>query len=207
MWIVPRSGGILHQDFAFHPPREKEYRMAETLDMPPFPTLTWDDFFWEGKDLFPGWEGFQERGGAYTSVSGKGPSRGEAKIFVATPGQKPTPPAAEQAAAYRRLKAEGPAIAGAVLAAVFERYPELQESYAYEGDEKEEYMPDVSAPDGLKRLMGLGTVHLLSAGKDGEAYVGFELGCTWDEEHGTGVLTHKGKVVDVGGADTAFSNP
>ena len=37
------------------------------------------------------------------------------------------------------------------------------------------------------------------------AYIGFELGCVWDEEHGLGVMTHRDRVVDVGGADTAFT--
>ncbi len=32
------------------------------------------------------------------------------------------------------------------------------------------------------------------------------MGCTWDEEHGVGVLTHKGRVVKLGQADTAFDS-
>jgi hypothetical protein len=36
------------------------------------------------------------------------------------------------------------------------------------------------------------------------AYVGLEFGCTWDEEHGVGVMTHQGRAVKIGGADTAF---
>jgi hypothetical protein len=42
--------------------------------------------------------------------------------------------------------------------------------------------------------------------KAGHAYVGLELGCTWDEEHGAGVLLHKGRVVEVGQADTSFDD-
>ena len=34
--------------------------------------------------------------------------------------------------------------------------------------------------------------------------MGFKFGCTWDDEHGLGVMTHRGHVVEVGGADTAF---
>lgn len=44
----------------------------------------------------------------------------------------------------------------------------------------------------------------LAISKDGFAYVGFELGCSWDEEHGLGVLTHKDHVVKIGEAETAF---
>lgn len=52
--------------------------------------------------------------------------------------------------------------------------------------------------------MGLTTVHVLSASLDGKAYVGFELGCDWDEEHGAGVLLHGKRVVDVGHASVSF---
>jgi hypothetical protein len=40
--------------------------------------------------------------------------------------------------------------------------------------------------------------------KDGIPYVGFEFACTWDEEHGLGVLMHGTRTVEIGGADTAF---
>jgi hypothetical protein len=42
--------------------------------------------------------------------------------------------------------------------------------------------------------------------KDGFTPVGFEFGCDWDEEHGFGVLTHAGHVLEWGAADTAFSD-
>lgn len=34
--------------------------------------------------------------------------------------------------------------------------------------------------------------------------VGFSFHCTWDDEHGCGVLTHDGNVVAVGESDTVF---
>jgi hypothetical protein len=53
-------------------------------------------------------------------------------------------------------------------------------------------------------LIGLSSVHVLSVAKDGIAYIGFEFGCTWDGEHGLGVMTHRDRVIEVGGADTSF---
>jgi hypothetical protein len=35
-------------------------------------------------------------------------------------------------------------------------------------------------------------------------YIGFELGCSWDDEHGLGVLMHGTRVVKIGQADTAL---
>ena len=55
-------------------------------------------------------------------------------------------------------------------------------------------------------MIGLGIVHVLSIAKDGHAYIGFEMGCTWDEEHGVGVMTHMGRVVGVGQGDMGFDS-
>jgi hypothetical protein len=47
-------------------------------------------------------------------------------------------------------------------------------------------------------------VHILPVERDGLGYIGFELGCSWDEEHGVGVMLHGGRIIDIGSADTAF---
>ena len=47
--------------------------------------------------------------------------------------------------------------------------------------------------------MGLASVHVLDVANAGVAYVGFELGCDWDDEHGAGVMTHKTRIVSFGG--------
>jgi hypothetical protein len=35
-------------------------------------------------------------------------------------------------------------------------------------------------------------------------YIGYELGCTWDEEHGLGVMMHGTRLVAIGQADAAL---
>ena len=39
---------------------------------------------------------------------------------------------------------------------------------------------------------------------EGAAYVGYEFGCAWEEEHGLGLMMHQGRIVAMGGADTAI---
>ena len=65
-------------------------------------------------------------------------------------------------------------------------------------------MPDGESGDDLRWLIGLSTVRIFNVSKEGCAYIGFELGCSWEDEHGLGVTTHKKRVVKVGGADTAI---
>src|SRR5262249_56651941 len=75
---------------------------------------------------------------------------------------------------------------------------------AMDPEEFEVAMPEVSSPLEFDQLVGLSNVHVLGEALEHIAYIGFELGCTWDREHGLGFMTHAQRGVDVGGADTAF---
>jgi hypothetical protein len=180
---------------------------AETLDVPPFPPLRWDKYFWVGEVTLPSWAGFQTRRGPYGAVSSKKPSDGSARLNV-TPedDERRSPPLAAQVAAFRHLLDNEPAVAASILRAAFDRYPAEKAAYAdaYSDEEAAEVLPDIDGPAGLRSLIGLSDVHVLSVAKDGAAYVGFEFGCVWDPEHGFGVMTHLGRVVKVGQADVAF---
>jgi hypothetical protein len=96
-------------------------------------------------------------------------------------------------------------VASAVLEGLLAEYPKLQQLYGYEGAERETYMPDVSRTEEFRPLIGLHNVHFVPLLKEGLPYVGYEFGCTWDGEHGLGVLMHGSRVVEVGGANTAFT--
>ncbi len=63
---------------------------------------------------------------------------------------------------------------------------------------------DLATASGLTDLVRISTLHVHPVSRDGIPYVGIEFSCPWDEEHGLGVLLHGTRVVDVGGADTAF---
>ena len=73
-------------------------------------------------------------------------------------------------------------------------------------------MHPVADAGDFRRLTGLHAVHVHQVAlralndelADGVPYVGFEFGCTWDDEHGLGILMHGQRAVEIGGADTAF---
>ena len=73
---------------------------------------------------------------------------------------------------------------------------------AYDWDDEE--LLEVSEPDDLRPLVGLSSVHVLNVVRAGVACIGFEFGCVWDEEHGAGVMTHRGRVIATGQADCSF---
>jgi hypothetical protein len=177
--------------------------MDNAIDIPPFPLLTWDDYSWAGEVRLPSWAGFQSRRGPYGSVSTATPSDGTARLTVdAEAKASPTP---EQVAAFRHLLENEATVAEAVGRALLDYYPGERAAYldAYDLGESDE-MPEVTALAGLRSLVGLGSVHVLSLAKDGMACIGFEFGCVWDGEHGAGVMSHRGRVIATGQADCSF---
>jgi len=171
------------------------------------------DFSWEGHDKLSAWKGYQSRQGPYGSRSSSKPSDGTVLLDVTFLGdaEEMTDPAPAQIAAYEFLKKNQSELADKVLAAIFKAYPKMRKEHNEfltfdDGDPipGAVAMPPLKSASQLKKLMGLGTVHILNIAKGGQAYVGFEFGCEWDEEHGFGVMTHKLRMVEVGQGDSSF---
>lgn len=167
--------------------------------------LTWAGHEWTTTVELPSWKGFQSRGGAYGARDREEPSDG--RVTLVYPGEESEPLTAADLANLRWFLDHQDTVSQAALRALAEAYPKLRAEYGFDDDddpEAQEYMPRVDDPEGLRALVGLHTVHLHRTTRDGIPYVGFELGCTWDDEHGVGILVHGERVVDLGGADTAF---
>ena len=92
-----------------------------------------------------------------------------------------------------------------ILQALLKIYPSLQERYNYNPEEKPYFMPDITSIDGFAPLLSLGMFYLISVYKDDFAYIGFSFSCSWEQEHGLGVLIHKERVVAIDDAEMAFS--
>jgi hypothetical protein len=177
----------------------------KNLKMPPFPRLEWDKSFWSGEVLLPSWAGFQSRRGAYATVTSGAKSDGRARLTIDPEDEEArTPPLPEQRQAYQLLLDTESNVGNSILEAIFAKYPGMRKSYGYDDDEAAELMPEIERPKQLRKLIGLSEVHVLNVAKVGIAYIGFEFGCTWDSEHGLGVMTHRDRVIKVGGADTSF---
>jgi hypothetical protein len=158
----------------------------------------------EGTIHLPAWRGFQSRQGAYNSMDSKSQSDGIVKLMLGGDEAMDDPTvSAEQVKAYQYLVEHQYTIRDNILRALFNEYKRLQPIYGYEKGDP--LMPDVTNVTQFKTLIGLSIVHLLNMSRDGVAYVGFEFGCTWDDEHGVGIMTHKNRVIEIGGADASFT--
>jgi hypothetical protein len=159
----------------------------------------------EGIIQLPAWAGLQSRQGAYGSVDGQEKSDGLVKLNVGGDMVLDNPEVTqEHVEAYNYLVQNQERIRNSILAALLAQYKELQEDYGYDDEDSASKMPDVNDVSQFKSLIGLSTVHLMNVSKDGTAYIGYEFGCSWDDEHGLGFMTHKDRVIKIGGADTSF---
>jgi hypothetical protein len=104
------------------------------------------------------------------------------------------------------LRANQTAILQAILTELLKQYPAQQEIYDYQGDDKRDFMPDVRDIKGFADLMSPVVVHVLSVYQDKFPYIGYQFSCSWDREHAFGAMLLKDRVVEIGGAETAFLN-
>ena len=63
--------------------------------------------------------------------------------------------------------------------------------------------PELNTIDDVKRNIVVETIHVLGEEKEGVGYLGFNCDCTWDDEHGMGILMHKDRCVDAGEVEIA----
>ena len=158
----------------------------------------------EGALQLTAWAGFQSRQGWYNGKDREAPSDGWMKLSVeGDPNAEPPVMSAEQAAAYQYLMEHQEAIQQHIRAAALVHYNEWEAQCGYD-EESGFSAPRAADRASFQPVMGLSQVHLLDLSKDGIAYVGYECGCEWDEEHGFGVLTHRDRVIEGGSADVSF---
>ena len=115
-------------------------------------------------------------------------------------------PSKVQCQAMAFLLERGQEVYGAVLASLQSYYNEMRPRYlSFLGSKADSLMPAIQSAEELSRLIDLRHIHVHPWIKDGVGYVGLQFGCTWDQEHGFGVLMHRDRVVSVGSADVSFA--
>lgn len=158
--------------------------------------FVWDDYFWTSKTKLPAWAGFR--------AGSRKPSDGIVQIVFAPEGRGEGELTAEELRLMDQFVKNEPEISKSVLAHLVKEYPKLQSQYGYSGVEKEQIMPDIRSEADLRALVCLHTVNIHQISNKAAPYVGYQFHCTWDEEHGLGILMHGTRLVEIGGADTAI---
>lgn len=152
--------------------------MAKTLEVDPFPALTWDGWHWRGQCALP-W--YSSAGGVSLIVRADCSRSAEGTKPAAAP-----PPTAEQAEAFRLLLDLVSPTAAALLATLRESLPELPSTDWGAAGEHLEFAELI--------------VFVTSA--EGVAYTGFVFN-SMEHEHGIGVVAHRNRVAHIGNAEEA----
>ena len=182
--------------------------MSTSIDLPPFPSLTlatWNDRGGElkGNGLLPHWATLQSA--AQPNLCDD-TGDGSFYVTVNSPAGSHDRPAPEQVAALQHLIDNAESVFSAILQSIFDEYSWMREDFAecLAPDEAARLVPELTTPLELLPLLSFGTMNVHRVFNGGLAYIGLSFGCTWDEEHGLGVLIHGSRIVSVGGCDTSF---
>ncbi len=150
-----------------------------------------DDLWWSAMLHLPTWAGYQSRFGRYASIDTSEPSDGKAKFVFAPDGRAPGPMRAEELQLVSWFEDHEPAVSAAVKAAIIGWHPAP-------------VTPWLASEADLKLNCGLYSVNVHQLVHGDLPYIGYELGCNWEEEHGCGVLMHGSRLVEIGDADVAL---
>jgi hypothetical protein len=154
---------------------------------------------WGAELRLASWAGFQSRLGAYGRQESGGASDGAVDLTLLRREGASGPLTPQEAALAPWFAEREPGISAAVKTAIVEALNGLG-SDIYSGWD----LPAVRGEEDLKGHVGLTRLYLFRAGPDHRPHLGYQLGCSWDEEHGLGVLARGLEVVDIGYAYTAF---
>ncbi len=149
--------------------------------------------WWQADAQFPAWSDFTQ--GNTT------------ELRFAPEGRDETPMSADEVALAIWVQDNHEQQKPLMLNAVLEAYPDFRRQYFedYDIEENEDDLPTITSIDALKKVIALEEIYLHQISKDGVPYVGYQFSCSWDDEHGLGILMHDNRVVEIGGADSAFT--
>ncbi len=203
---------------------------SRSMEHPIFGPIKWDGEFgwWEGSLRLPFFKGYDTTAGSgyekellrqmrtgegeFGAIAAEEYRRlKEGLLRISIHDEAGDGPSPAQEAAVRHLLQNEAEVSQAVVKGIFQNYRETYEEYEeFLGDEDSDdsrIHPKLKSREGLKKLVRLSSLDFHAASKDGVGHVGFSFHSTWEEEHGIGVLTHGGKVIEVGYMDVAFSEP
>ena len=163
-------------------------------------------FFSEFDDVASAWLAEKFGGRDYSKTRRQGYKQGRFELIVASPGGDE--PSSSQERAFLLFLENQELVCTTVVKAIFEDYRTRHEMWLTGFKATDDIVvPEVQSPDDLKRLMRLHSLRVLDVSKDGCSVIGFCFACSWDIEHGLGVLVHETRVIEVGENDITWGGP
>ncbi len=163
-------------------------------------SFTPDGSSWKATVELESWKGIHYSRNAETRVSD-----GRVDTVFAPEGWDGRPLSASDVRLVEWFVDNEAAVSKAALEALLDAYPEMQNDIAdfLEDNEELHLMPDVGSTDDLRKLIRLGGVFIHQIPGD-VPYTGLSFSCSWEREHGLGILMRGTRLVRIGGADVSF---
>lgn len=141
--------------------------------------------------------GFQERNGAYTSVSSDKPGTGLFKLEFEDDLTDNPDPYPEQLNTLNFIFDNQESITKSIIDSTLSELEKIKINYGLEDEEEYQNLNEQK----VKSLIGISSICIKIISKDGFSYFDITGGCNWDEEHGLNILFHKDRVVSFGSID------
>lgn len=152
---------------------------------------------WEYTIELPMLSGFQERNGAYTSVSSGKPNAGLFKLEFEDDLTDNPDPYPQQLNALNFILENQEKISQAIITRALTEIEEIKINYGLENEEEYQNLSEQK----IRSLIGISSILIKIISKDGFSYFDISGGCKWDEEHGLNILFHKDRAISFGGID------
>lgn len=152
---------------------------------------------WKYTITLPKLAGFQQRNGAYTSLSSIQPSSGLFTIEFEDDLSESPDPYPEQLNTLKYIFENQESITNSIIDRTLAELPEILKNYDLVN---EEGYKNISR-EKVKSIIGFSSILIKIISTDNFAYFDISGGCNWDEEHGLNVLFHKDRVVSFSGID------
>lgn len=151
------------------------------------------------------WQGFLSRSG-FNSPKGDQTdyTNGDVAIRIFAEEDEFLAPLPYQEKAIQYLIDNQAEIQNRMLTQLTSEFPSIAEIYDYL-DIEDNVLPSAPKMEDFHRMIRLTVLYIMREEKEDYAYVGYGFGCTWDSEHGLGIMTHKSRVIEIGGSDSAFA--
>ena len=174
-----------------------------------FPDFQWDEYFWVTSALLPAWSGLVRRSDLDGEGGPEDSSDPRVLIVFAPEGRDGKPLQAREVRLVQWVIDHQAEVILSALQLLYEEYPRLREE-AWEWFEEcdaQQVLPEILQPEALRELERVTSINVHPLEQEGQPFIGVELECTWDEEHGLGVLFHGARALELGGADGSIAEP
>jgi hypothetical protein len=190
------------------------------MEHPVFGSIDYSGDQWEGRVSLPLFAAYHYRPSRFS------PPEPGAEFDLVIQDEAGTGPTPAQERAFTHCEENEDRICAAVVAAIFAYYQEQYQDRELLTDgcspaEIEALFPALESAEGLQELIRFDTLYVLEGLYMGQigpgdkpetvaklkdaALLGFAFRCSWDVEHGVGVLIHRDQVVQVGSGDIAWN--